>query len=68
MRYEEMSADEKLKYVASLLRGDAQPCPDCGESQLVPLHPRRKSKHGDINWKCPACGKIVRTAEYIPIK
>jgi hypothetical protein len=43
-----MSADEKLKYVVSLLRGDAQPCPDCGEAMLVPLHPRRKSKHGDI--------------------
>jgi hypothetical protein len=39
MRYEEMPADEKLKYVVSLVRGNTQPCSDCEESLLVSLHP-----------------------------
>jgi predicted RNA-binding Zn-ribbon protein involved in translation (DUF1610 family) len=68
MGYKDLTAEEKRLLVISLFHNVPQICPECGEAELVPLHPRRKSQKGDDNWKCPACGEVIRLFNLIPLE
>ena len=63
-----MDREEKVRFVKNLITGRPAACPDCPDTMVVPLHPRRKSKNGDINYKCPKCGKIYRPSHMVPIE
>lgn len=50
--------EEELGFLKRLWREEPTPCPKCGTT-LVMLH--KKAKKSSSDWKCPACGEIIRT-------
>lgn len=51
--------EKEVTFLKRLWAEQPTPCPRCGEAQLVHLH--KKAKKSSNDWKCPACGEIIRT-------
>ena len=51
--------EEEVQLLKDLWCKKPVTCPKCGEATLEYLH--KKAKKSDCEWKCPACGEILRT-------